>query len=131
RQFEAAALFTAPLSGHMRLLDRGSSTSWQRACRAGKAWLLNRGFRDLYQRYLTGRLSNKAKKPRDNILKRAITLYHFASHSGEERQFVYQLNIEESLHVARIGPPDVQDQGTLEKNKKTQENLARVLPGGF
>jgi hypothetical protein len=46
---DAIAEFRAPLAGTLRVLERQKSSGFGRIWRAGFAWLLNRGLRDVYQ----------------------------------------------------------------------------------
>ena len=90
--FDRAAVFIAPLTGHMLLLDRAASTVLGRTCRALWAWWLNRGMRDVWQRWVSER-SRHRKKGWRGRLKRICQYFYFASHAGEARLFEYQLEI--------------------------------------
>ena len=95
RYLEDNALFTAPLTGQMRLLEREASTWIQRVLRSSWAWFVNRGMRDVWQR--VGRGSNRARHPKHDWLTNIGTLLNFASHAGEVRLFEYDLTVGEFL----------------------------------
>jgi choline dehydrogenase-like flavoprotein/pimeloyl-ACP methyl ester carboxylesterase len=99
-RFDRSAKFIAPVTGHMLLLDREASTAKGRTCRALAAWFVNRGLRDLWQRWrgmLHRLLSERSRGPRNKnrpgVFKRIGQFLKFASHAGETRLFEYELVI--------------------------------------
>ncbi|MGE6784271.1 alpha/beta fold hydrolase [Ensifer adhaerens] len=90
QKLEAIAVFTAPLTGSLRVLERQSSWVGGRIWRAGKAWVLNRGLRDSYQAIVDG-------DGGPGFFERVRSGLAIASRSGEIRAFVYDL---------KIGAPD-------------------------
>ncbi len=97
QQFEQCALFSSSISGGMTLLDRGDSSHWGRVGRGLCAWWLNRGARDLWQRWI--RREDPGPKSKSGPLRKLCTFLNFASHAGEERLFTYRLFID-TPHVA-------------------------------
>jgi choline dehydrogenase-like flavoprotein/phosphodiesterase/alkaline phosphatase D-like protein/pimeloyl-ACP methyl ester carboxylesterase len=115
-RFDRSAKFIAPITGHMMLLDRAQSWVYVRALRALGAWFLNRGTRDLWERWISERRKTNASgshksavRPRDQFrLALAQVLaplckarkglkhfFYFAGHAGESRLFEYELEIGE------------------------------------
>ncbi len=92
QRFEACALFAAPLTGRMTLLDRAPSTRLQRFWRGFVAWLINRGMRDMWQRW-AAREAKPARRGTWNPLRTICTFVNVASHAGEMRVFDYELKI--------------------------------------
>lgn len=91
QKLDAAVLFSAPISGSLRIFERQQSSVLQRAWRAGKAWALNRGLRDAYQALADG---DDGPGP----WSRVKSAFAIASRSGEIRTLTYDLT---------IGPADV------------------------
>ncbi|NUS71127.1 MAG: alpha/beta fold hydrolase, partial [Ensifer adhaerens] len=90
QKLQAIAVFTAPLTGSLRVLERQSTWVGGRIWRAGKAWVLNRGLRDSYQAIVDG-------DGGPGFFERVRSGLAIASRSGEIRAFVYDL---------KIGAPD-------------------------
>ncbi|WP_244491175.1 alkaline phosphatase D family protein [Paramesorhizobium deserti] len=90
QKLDAIAHFSAPLTGGLRVFERQRSWALGRIGRAGKAWLFNRGLRDIYQAIVDG---DGGPGP----LARIKSGLAIASRSGEIRAFRYDL---------RIGIPD-------------------------
>ncbi|MBN1240265.1 MAG: GMC family oxidoreductase N-terminal domain-containing protein, partial [Gammaproteobacteria bacterium] len=86
QRLDAIALFDAPLSGSLTVLERQPTRHWPRTLRAGAAYLANRGLRDIWQAVFDG----------DGgpgfwcRLKGGLAL---ASRAGEVRAFVYDLQV--------------------------------------
>ena len=80
------ALFSAPLTGTLSVFERQKSCAIARIWRAGTAWLLNCGLRDIYQASVEGNDGGGPLSP----LKTGIAA---ASHAGEIRAFIYDLSI--------------------------------------
>ncbi|TPJ52335.1 alkaline phosphatase D family protein [Mesorhizobium sp. B2-6-4] len=107
QQLDAIAEFSAPLTGTLKVLERQKTWVLGRMWRAGKAWLLNRGLRDIYQA-IVGDNDGPGLFSRiyraivgDNVgpglFSRVKSGLAIASRSGEIRALVYDL---------RIGSPD-------------------------
>lgn len=90
QKLQAIAVFTAPLTGSLRVLERQSTWVGGRIWRAGKAWVLNRGLRDSYQAIVDG-------DGGPGFFERVRSGLAIASRSGEIRAFVYDL---------KVGAPD-------------------------
>ncbi|MGO7956467.1 alkaline phosphatase D family protein [Rhizobium leguminosarum] len=85
-QFDEAAEFSAPLTGTLRIFERQATWVVGRIWRAGRAWLLNRGLRDVYQALVDG-------DGGPGFWQRLRSGLAIASRSGEIRAFVYELEI--------------------------------------
>ncbi|MBY3139022.1 alkaline phosphatase D family protein [Rhizobium laguerreae] len=85
-QFDEAAEFSAPLTGTLRIFERQATWAVGRIWRAGRAWLLNRGLRDVYQALVDGDAG-------PGVWQRIRSGVAIASRSGEIRAFVYELEI--------------------------------------
>lgn len=83
---------SAPLQGHMDLLERLPSTPWGRALRAGIAHMGNAGLSSL----LSG-LSHILRGGEDGEVARRI--FRFASHAGEQRTFRYHVQVSGAMHL--------------------------------
>ncbi|ANN58232.1 hypothetical protein A9174_16750 [Mesorhizobium loti NZP2037] len=94
QKLEAIAEFSAPLTGTLKVLERQKTWVLGRMWRAGKAWVLNRGLRDIYQA-IVGDDVGPGSRP--GLFSRVKSGLAIASRSGEIRALVYDL---------RIGPPD-------------------------
>lgn len=101
---DAAALFVAPVSGHLQFFHREASTEKQRRKRAWSAWWTNRGARDAYQAAGEGlqdgldRLVSPSRwfKPGEgddspSALERLRQSEDLATRAGEVRLFDYVL----------------------------------------
>lgn len=97
QQLDAIAEFSAPLTGTLKVLERQKTWVLGRIWRAGKAWVLNRGLRDIYQAIVGGDAG-------PGLFRRVKSGLAIASHSGEIRAFVYDL---------KIGTPDAGANFTL------------------
>ena len=86
QKLDAIAEFSAPLTGSLRIFERQSSSVFGRIWRAGKAWILNRGLRDIYQAIIEG-------DGGPGLWSRIKAGLAIASRSGEIRAFVYDLTI--------------------------------------
>ena len=114
----------APLTGSLKFMQRERSSELQRVWRAARAWLCNRGLRDLYQRLVTpyftaagraeraARMAAKRALPRLKPLTTNGWLRQFlalASHAGEVRRFDYLLTLGAvNVHSPDWAPPDGQ-----------------------
>lgn len=104
----APVLLRARVGGQMQALHRERTSAPQRILKAGTAWLLNRGLRDITQhvlRQMTGLSAPDLASP-DNLarLQSAVAL---ASHGGEVRLMDYDLVIEEVIeHQAHWAAPE-------------------------
>jgi len=98
QKLRAIAEFSAPLTGNLKVLERRQSWVLGRIWRAGTAWLLNRGLRDIYQAIVDG-------DGGPGLLARIKSGLAIASRSGEIRAFHYDL---------RIGIPDAGSKITLD-----------------
>ncbi|XOV89887.1 MAG: alkaline phosphatase D family protein [Pseudomonadota bacterium] len=78
------ALVAADLSGELRLFQREASWAWPRAARAGLAWLLNRGLRDIWQGLASG-------QPTWGMARDVLAV---ATRAGEIRTLEYLLAID-------------------------------------
>jgi len=92
RELDAIALFSAPLSGTLRVLERTESRALGRILRAGWAWFLNRGKRDIYQSVF-GEKDRRKKTKSSGVWRRITSGIALASRGGEVRALVYDLNI--------------------------------------
>ncbi|RDL47058.1 Cholesterol oxidase [Ensifer sp. M14] len=101
RRLDAAAEFSAPISGSLRIFERQPSSMPGRVWRAGKAWVLNRGLRDGYQALADGHGG-------PGLWSRLKSAFAIASRSGEIRTLTYNLT---------IGPPDVDGKIALAGNR--------------
>lgn len=80
------ALLIAPVAnGSLRMLHREASGPCRRVRRAGRAWLLNRGLRDIYQE-ITGSAGGAGLRPA-MIGQRLRQTLALASRAGEVRRF--------------------------------------------
>ncbi|RJG40567.1 hypothetical protein D3Y55_25140 [Mesorhizobium sp. DCY119] len=86
QKLDAVAKFNAPLTGSLKVLERQASWVLGRIWRAGKAWVFNRGLRDIYQAIVDG-------DPGPGLFSRIKSGLAIASHSGAIRAFVYDLTI--------------------------------------
>ncbi|MCK1642954.1 alpha/beta fold hydrolase [Bradyrhizobium sp. 157] len=100
QELDAIADFSAPLTGSLRIFERQHSSAFGRIWRAGKAWLLNRGLRDIYQAIVDG-------DGGPGLLSRIKSGLAIASRSGEIRAFAYDLT---------VGPPDAGAKIALDGN---------------
>lgn len=101
RRLDAAAEFSAPISGSLRLFERQQSSMPGRVWRAGKAWVLNRGLRDGYQALADG-------DDGPGLWSRLKSAFAIASRSGEIRTLGYDLT---------VGPQDVGGKIALAGNR--------------
>ena len=85
KKLDAIAEFRAPLTGTLKVFEREATSAAGRILRAGGAWLLNRGLRDVWQalRYGDGGPGLGAR------IKSGLAI---ASRAGEIRRFVYDLS---------------------------------------
>lgn len=81
-------LLALPLSGTMRLFAHEPSSGIPRALRAGGAWLLNRGLRDIWQR-----LENPGPPTDASVLEMIRRGWNLASRAGDRRAIEYELTI--------------------------------------
>jgi cholesterol oxidase len=88
-RLDAIALFNAPLSGKLRIFRRKRTCSWWRLLRAGRAYLCNRGLRDIWQEYFHGDGSGPG------FLARLLNGVALATRAGEVRQLIYDLEVGE------------------------------------
>ncbi|GGC91063.1 alkaline phosphatase D family protein [Chelatococcus reniformis] len=86
QKLDAMAVFSAPLTGRLKVFERQERSALRRIFTAGTAWLLNRGLRDSYQAFVDG---DGGPDPLSR-LKSAIGI---ASCAGEIRALVYELTI--------------------------------------
>jgi len=86
QKLDAITEFSAPLTGRLRILERQPSSALARIWRAGKAYLLNRGLRDIYQAITDGDNGS-------SVWERIKSGLALASHAGEVRALVYDLTI--------------------------------------
>jgi cholesterol oxidase len=93
RELEAIALFSAPLSGTLRVLERTESTALGRILRAGRAWFSNRGKRDIYQAWFGEKDEREPKTKSSGFWKRICSGIALASRGGEVRALVYKLGV--------------------------------------
>ncbi|MDT9000010.1 GMC family oxidoreductase N-terminal domain-containing protein [Paucibacter sp. APW11] len=94
---DADARLVLPLAeGELLLFQREASSTRQRRCRALKAWLMNRGWRDSVQALLDGIEQREAPRPgeapaRQRIRARVRHALALASHAGQHRLMSYRL----------------------------------------
>lgn len=100
---DAIALFNAPLSGSLKVLERQRSWFGSRVARAGWAWFWNRGMRDVYQ---TMGATFSGGSGGGNLLSRIKSGIAIASRAGEIRALVYDLQIGDPLEGASITLPN-------------------------
>ena len=86
QKLDAIVKFSAPLSGTLKVLQQEKSWALGRMWRAGKAWLLNRGLRDIYQAIVDG---HGGSGPFSRIRSGLAV----ASRSGALRELIYDLTI--------------------------------------
>jgi len=98
RKLDAIAKYRAPLRGTLKVLERESSRALGRIWRAGSAWLLNRGLRDVYQALFTNTTSSSGP----GLLSRIKSGIAIASRSGGVRKLVYDLKIGPAMPGAEI-----------------------------
>jgi choline dehydrogenase-like flavoprotein/pimeloyl-ACP methyl ester carboxylesterase len=89
--------YQGPVSGELRLLHREASTSRARQCRSLRAWLRNRGLRDIWQ-WLADPRQRDVSGGLAGALKAAWKMFcatcAVASHAGEVRRLEYELQID-------------------------------------
>jgi len=90
-RLEEAALVSVPVSGEIRLLEREASTPGQRRWRALRAWLCNRGTRDMVQN--PGQIFS--------AVSRVLAALRIATRAGEARVIDYELKLGEPRKLAR------------------------------
>lgn len=95
QQLDGIALFDAPLAGRLTVLERQPSRRWPRTLRAGGAYLLNRGLRDIWQAVFDGDTGPGFW----SRLKGGLAL---ASRAGEVRALVYELDIGQPAPAAAV-----------------------------
>jgi choline dehydrogenase-like flavoprotein len=108
-QRELHAEVSAPLTGHMDLLERAPTWGCWRALRAGLAFLRNRGGRDLW-RWIKNRPSTVQSVPKrrdddgglmENLVGKTVAnALRLASHAGEQREFRYLAGISGPVRCA-------------------------------
>ncbi|MFA3918912.1 alpha/beta fold hydrolase [Ruegeria hyattellae] len=98
RELDAIAILRAPLTGYLKVLERESSWPTGRIWRAGKAWLLNRGLRDIYQATFEDHTGGSGP----GLLSRIKSGIAIASKAGEVRKLVYRLRIGPAVSGSEI-----------------------------
>ncbi|HLF11487.1 MAG TPA: GMC oxidoreductase, partial [Gammaproteobacteria bacterium] len=84
QKLDAIVLFSAPVSGSLRIFERQKTRALGRTLRAGWAWIRNRGLRDFWQAF------GDDGPGWGSRIKSGVAL---ASRSGEIRAFQYDLTI--------------------------------------
>ncbi|MEE9492423.1 MAG: alkaline phosphatase D family protein [Gammaproteobacteria bacterium] len=91
------AEFSATLSGHLQIFHRNRNSPLSRISRSGRAWLLNRGLRDIFQGVFPKQWEKPSKQDKQKgsrktqIWGRILNTIRLASRAGECRLFDYQL----------------------------------------
>ena len=98
RKLDALAIFRAPLTGTLKVLEREKSSVVGRLWRAARAWLLNRGLRDVYQAIFDSS-SGPSGPGFFSRLKSGIAI---ASRAGAIRTLTYDLEIGAAVAGADI-----------------------------
>ena len=103
--FEAKAQGSYAITGTLEVLQREASTPEQRRWRAARAWLLNRGLRDIWQWGSQWLLrQNKPSRKRN----RRKLLLNLTTRAGEVRRLDYKLDLgiahkpDTAIHATRI-----------------------------
>lgn len=110
-RLDEEALCIAEVEGELHLFRREASRGGGRILRAGYAWALNRGLRDLYQRYVTDPPeANGAAGTR--LIAGGLAL---ASHGGERRTLEYALTV---TRVIKSAPQYSLDAGAPLRGRK-------------
>ena len=105
---ESRAQVSAPLQGHMDLLERLPSRAVWRALRAALAYGRNRGGRDLLKWWRSRPARTSNKEPRlfslshslCALLRHVRDMASLANHAGETRAFLYQATISDPIRYA-------------------------------
>ena len=104
-ELDKLALFIAPLSGSINLLEEVPTSKNKRILRALWAWFLNRGFRDIRQyigssirSYFYTNKNNSTKKSKGFFRKYKELLAVFAN-TGRERRLSYNLKIDNTSEL--------------------------------
>lgn len=92
------ALFEGRLGGTLSVLGRERSRPWWRIARSVAAWFVNRGLRDITQRFTDPTPTHQSSK-RDGLLGYFVSLLRLGSRAGEVRRLDYDLAIAEVFPV--------------------------------
>ncbi len=98
RKLDALAKFRAPLTGTLKVLEREQTSAIGRLWSAGRAWLLNRGLRDVYQSIF----SDGNGPPGPGFFSRLKSGIGIASRAGALRTLTYDLQIGAAVPGAEI-----------------------------
>lgn len=91
------ALFEGRLSGTLSVLGRESSRPWWRISRSVWAWFVNRGARDILQRYVADPTSGQQQGESGGFLGYLNSLLRMGTRAGEVRRLDYDLAVAEVL----------------------------------
>jgi choline dehydrogenase-like flavoprotein/alpha-beta hydrolase superfamily lysophospholipase len=82
------------LEGELRVWHRAPSVPRERAWRAFRAWVRNRGLRDAYQAW-----KGQTLEPMDSLREKVRLSWRLATRAGERRWFIYELRLAETLKL--------------------------------
>jgi cholesterol oxidase len=122
-QFDQCAEFKAGIAGQLHLLRRQPSWAPLQIARAVHAWFLNRGSRDLWQRYINKPEAAKRTK-RGSRWQALLTFLQVANHAGAVRLFDYELTIENRDDTPGAQSRAPYAQRLLGKNIRGRKTLA-------
>jgi len=98
-ELDKYALFTAPITGHITMLEEIPRSKIIRTVRGFAAWAINRGIRDIRQSIWAGFRSGSVMSSVGGYFRKE-TFAGFAN-SGRERRLSYHLNIGSDLPLVR------------------------------